>query len=340
MQPRPPLEYLEDALLAEKLNNEAIFSMKKRDLEEKASLACIAYFAVQGTNSPHELELKIKYEAAQNALEQLDAKSFSSSSALIKNSIKNNAAAPKALAKRFFSVAEAERMKEHNKNLPAHLQKLMDAALLEDVSLELMSNPVFIRREGKIYDAKTVSSWLKDKKEALCPYNQAITFTKDDVIPCNSVIESMEHLLAIIENKKIDPQIIKNPLSLLPDSKSQVRSRIPENVITIIEMVYQKLPDKHKLLFNTLCRDSITKKIMDDPVLLPDGYLYDKGTAIAYLKAKGTCPRNNEIAFTQADITPCAMVCQILDQLRENALEEMKKKESENVNSAVAKPLK
>lgn len=338
MLQRQPLEYLEDRLLAEQLNNETNYQLDKRELEEKASLACAAYFNIQGTNHPEEQALKIKYETAQKALADLESK-HANSSMLINSSLKKAAPsiAVKALAKRFFTDAEAKKMKDHNQDLPAHLQKLMDAALLEDISLELMSNPVFIRGEGRIYDEKTVASWLKDKREALCPQNQAIKFTKDDVIPCNSVIEAMEHLLAIIENKKIEPQIIKNPLSILPDNKAAVHPRISEKVVMIIEQIYSKLPDKHKLLFNTLCRDPITKKIMDDPVLLPDGYLYDKGTAVAYLKAKGRCPRNNDIPFAEKDITSCALVCQILDQLKENALEAAKQNEKNSVQVVVVK---
>jgi len=62
--------------------------------------------------------------------------------------------------------------------------------------------------------------------------------------------------------------------------------------------------------------------IMDDPVFLPDGYIYDRSTAIAILgdQKKARCPLNKEIEFTLADITTCYCVRAALDKLREKVV--------------------
>ena len=206
---------------------------------------------------------------------------------------------------------------DHYSKLPEELRSLMDATISDEViSFELTPNPVFICGEGKIYDAEKIIELLESKAEHLSPYTRQ-PFSKSDVIPCNTLIKAMEHLLKVIQGEQLLPTK-EFKLSSLNKQTAESRTRISVELITFIEKHYQQMPDKHKVLFDLICRDPKTKQIMDDPVFLPDGYVYDRSTAVAYLGIQGVCPLNSNLSFKKEDITPCYFVIAVLEQLKQN----------------------
>lgn len=221
-------------------------------------------------------------------------------------------------AKRVLSAEEIKKVEEHHSKLPKPLQDLMEAVLGEDITLGLAGNVVFIRGEGHIYDRSTPETWLKDSNEAMLPHNQAKKFKRTDIIPSNTHIEALADLMLIIhgKEKEMKAPLSLNMLSYTEESLATKRVRIKPEVIALIEQTYQTFPDKHKILFNKMCRDPISNIIMDDPVFLPDGYIYDRSTAMLALKHGGRCPKNKGMTFTKDDITDCYSVRKGLEQLQ------------------------
>jgi hypothetical protein len=353
-------EYLEDQLLAKQLAKEdeqARAQLNKKPLQ-KLQLAVddayVLWLTAQDSNISMDALQKLEqtYQQAKKTLETEEIKFGTrkpplNSIAVIQASLKASAdskdskASPSAAPVRLFTPDEIKLINEHYRKIPDQLQKLMDAAMGEDITLELVTDPVFIRREGHVYDRKTAIDFLKGKPEAMCPHNQEINYKKTDIIPCNALIEAMGHLLSIANGASVPAQPVNNKLAITNESRSLKRSRIQADVVALIEKNYSVLPEKHKLLFNTICRDSVTNQIIDDPVLLPDGYIYDRSTAEVYLKlGGGICPKNNSIIFTKEDITPCVTVCKVLDQLRDNIQNAMKMLEKANADAKKTETIK
>jgi hypothetical protein len=239
---------------------------------------------------------------------------------------------------RSFTDQEMKKISEHHGKLEPNLQKLMDAAISDDqFTLEFIANPVFIPRDGHVYDKKVLEDFLAAKNgKANCPLNQEISFTATDITPCNTLIRATEQLLNIIETEgKIAPVKDKPKYATL-EQKAQ-RKRIPEILIPIIEKFYSQMEDKHKLLFDIVCRDPVSGQIMDDPVLLPDGHVYDRTIAMYLLKyERGECRLDPAISFTEKDITPCHFVVKVLFQLKEN-IETAIKLQQQNAAPALSK---
>jgi len=314
-------EYIEDRLLAEKIHNEdkqALANSKNiQSLEEKASQALIEKLMAESSeDKDYEKIYRInqEYELAIKSLESAKAESRPIPSA----PSATNASQHMAKAQHTFTHSEISLIESHYEKVPESLRKLMDAVISDErISLGLIPNPVFIKGEGEIYDRDTINKLLEEKASATAPLNRNLTFTKKDVIPCNTLIISMLHLLNIIQNKELTPITAKNKLSSL--HKITTRKRIPANLVHLIERNYMSFQDKHKLLFDTICRDPMSNEIMDDPVLLPDGYVYDRSTALAYLELSGgKCPLNSKVTFQKEDITSCYFVISVLDELKKS----------------------
>lgn len=309
-------EYLEDGLLAQKMDEEEKEKDSLIKLQNQASEAFINWIVADenGTDKAKVNVLKMEYLRINQLIENKknNKEEKENNKILIQQPI------------RTFQSNEIKLINDHYSTLPTELSSLIDAVLSDDIiSLELIPNPIFIRREGKIYDIKQIMELLKDKEDALTPYSRQ-SFNKSDVIPCNTLIQAMDHLLKVIQGKQLTP---KNEfkLSSLNKQKMEVRTLISVELITFIEKHYEQMTDKHKVLFDLICRDPITKQIMDDPVFLPDGYVYDRSTAVAYLGLKnGICPQNPKLSFKKEDITPCYFVIAVLEQLKQNITTKMK----------------
>lgn len=334
-------EYLEDRLIAqsfaneEKLAAEQIKSKKLKPYRDKVDEALALYLNAQDNVNalPSELEqLKDAYESAQRRLEfeEKELNRSPSTQAKLLAGVLRSAEIKdekKATPYRVFAADEMKLINQHYEKIPEELKKLMDAALGEDINLLLAANPVFIRTEGfgHIYDRDTLMQLLKHG-EAMCPHNQDKKYTEADIIPCNSLLKAMDHLLNIIKGAVFEDPKLEPALSVTDEIKAVKRARIPANVVDMIEAGYKKMLPHRKVLFNSICRDPITNIIMDDPVLLPDGYIYDRCTAMGYLKYNnGQCPLKPSIKFTKDEIIPCLTVGKVLDQLRDNILAEAAK---------------
>lgn len=185
-----------------------------------------------------------------------------------------------------FTEIEMKKINEHHGKLELNLQKLMDAAMGDEhFNYELMCNPVFLR-DGHVYDRGELKKFLASKNgKAICPNNQDISFTEADLIPCNTLIQAIQQLLVIIETEgKVGPVIPKPKYATLEQKTD--RQRIPQQLIPIIDKFYSAMPDKHKVLFDIVCRDPVCGHIMDDPVFLPDGFVYDRTIALFMLRKK------------------------------------------------------
>lgn len=238
----------------------------------------------------------------------------------------------RAKAHRVFTAEELAKIRSHSNNqgkVAEHLQKLIDAALNDDaISLDLINNPVFIRGDVRIYDHDVLKDFLhRAGGAARCPTDDKQRFRESDIIPCNTLIKAMEQLLNIIDNKPYTPPIKYSDI-LFANANNRSRANISPEIVNLIEMYYDKhLLDRQKALFDIICRDPVTGMIMDDPVYLPDGYVYDRSTVTFCKRLAGAnksaypCPgSDNQITFTDADVTPCYFVKNVLEQLSKNVL--------------------
>jgi len=229
---------------------------------------------------------------------------------------------------RTFSPEELAKIRAHyndRSKVSEHLHSLIDAALNdEEISLDLINNPVFIRGEVRIYDKAVVKSLLNPNGEGRCPTNLNKTFRESDLIPCNSLIKAMTQLLNIIDNNNsIAP--INHADILFANATNKSRKNLSADIINMIETYYDKqLLDRQKALFDIICRDPLTGVIMDDPVYLPDGYVYDRSTILFCQRLAGpnksvyNCPGNEALKFTNDDVTSCYFVKSVLEQLKAN----------------------
>lgn len=326
--------YLEDTLLAERLANENKAEPNHlKPLEMAVDEATARVLNAEETRVGAEEMRKLKLALAAAISKLAVARAQPSAPALgnaplfietnlnmLAHRVKNQ---PAAKAVRVFTEKEAAAIRAHYDKLPEELQKLMDAAINDDIELDLIMKPVFIRGEGHIYNQEIIEEMLTSKKEPVCPHNDNLKFTKNDVTPCNTLIAAMGLLLDVISGEEQKPLLLDVKIASL--LKGAVRQRVAAELIQLIEKHYQTMIEKHKLLFDIICRDPMTHEIMDDPIFLPDGYVYDRSTALAYLKYKeGTCPKNATIFFTEQDITPCHYVIAVLDQMKENILKKIK----------------
>ncbi len=229
---------------------------------------------------------------------------------------------------RTFSPEELAKIRAHyndRSKVSEHLHSLIDAALNdEEISLDLINNPVFIRGEVRIYDKAVVKSLLKANGEGTCPTNLEKTFRESDLIPCNSLIKAMTQLLNIIDNKNSAAPINHTDI-LFANATNNSRKNLSADIINMVENYYDKqLLDRQKALFDIICRDPMTGVIMDDPVYLPDGYVYDRSTILFCQRLAGpnksvyNCPGNEALKFTNEDVTACYFVKSVLEQLKAN----------------------
>lgn len=241
-----------------------------------------------------------------------------------------------------FTDEEILEIKRRYNQIPAPLKALIDAALDDDrIQCDYVKNPVFIRGEGHLYDLSSIQLMLKGKTEANFPNNPEAKFSMADVIPCNTLIRAMKILLNILKgHNPLASAVEKNTFaSVISD-----RRRISPEVIKMIESYYASpsLEENHRALFDVICRDRLTKMIMDDPVYLPDGYTYDRSTAMfllesAYPSDRALCPFNDEITFTKDDMTESYTVMRVLDQLKAN-IEASQKQAPPQIESAILLP--
>jgi hypothetical protein len=219
-----------------------------------------------------------------------------------------------------FNASEIEKINQRYEEIPASLKEIMDAALLDKNTLGLIEQPVFIRRDDKIYSLKFLLDWLGDAEEKRHPEDDSKTFKRTDIIPCNTLIKAMQVLL-----QHLDGEDVKSHLTTLSPPQNVDRKRLTAEHIVLIEKVYASLEPHRQVLFDCICRDPETKIILDDPVFLPNGRVYERSTAQFYLDHyQGRCPGNENIIFAAEDIVPCCFVINVLDQLRLDAENLMK----------------
>jgi hypothetical protein len=315
-----------DALYAQSIANE---DKHKRISVLQAEAANLEFILGEGLCRPIDADgLRIQLQNIQIEIRQLQQPAAPLAQPVIGNSnliharlgieMKHADYVTKAQPLRLFTAEEIEKITHHYDSLADHLKALLDATIFDDITSEIIPQPVFIRGEGHIYNINTPHEWLGDNEDKLCPQNPGRRFNKNDIIPCNTLINAMIMLLNIINGEeRIALSAENNIAMMLKDNK---RARVSAEQIALIEQLYEKFPSRHQALFDSICRDPITGQIMDDPVLLPDGYVYDSNTAKLFLTTmKGRCPLNPEISFTKEDVTPCQFVVAVLDQLKENA---------------------
>ena len=220
-----------------------------------------------------------------------------------------------------FSAEESSRINEHFKTLPPHLQALFNAALEDStINFDTIKNPVFLKGEGYVYDANDVEQMLE--RNGIYPRNQDRKISREDIIPCNTLINAMFYLLKIIEgNIYIAEPVDINTFMLQPSEDKKVTISI-EFIKKIEEFYANHIENKHRILFDTICRDSCTNIIMQQPIFLPDGFVYDLSTAETLLESaqsagqgSAMCPKM-DIPFKAEDITPCPMVIVIFEQIK------------------------
>lgn len=317
-----PRHFYEDYLIVRKMHQDEL-----KLLQNEASAAFAKLLDAQDR---HLAEAEIKkldneHKRAQANLDRAEKILAASAPALNGNSqfihsaleakASKNPRSAEAKHTHTFTKADKEKIVAHCETLPPTLKNLAEAALSDDrFQLELAANPIFIKGDGEIYDAAVVEEqWLKREAKGIHPILHK-PFERKDIIPCRTLIRAVEILLEIIDGKEITAQPVGEILASC--LKPAMRKRVPAHVIALAENNYQSLENKHKRLFDIICRDPMTKEIMENPVLLPDGYVYDHSTAVAYLEYKnGECPMNPSISFTEKDITPCYFVIRVLDAL-------------------------
>lgn len=319
-----------------------------KDLQEQASMAYINLLSAEEERAnQYDIErLQIEYNLVQSRLEQeqknLNSMNNQSSTSQVFSKLSQSPAKniPQTSAKPTYVFSEEENfsIKQHFEKLPKDLQALFNAALEDsNISLDTINNPVFLKGEGYIYDLSTVNEMLeRNHGSCLYPRNQDKNFTSNDIIPCNTLISAKFHMLNIVKGNIYIP----DPVEINEYSFAE------ENIalIKMIEAFYLKgLEPKHRILFDTICRDSFTNMIMHKPVFLPDGFVYDNKTAIFLLESSGesaVCPRNDKINFTLEDITPCPMTVAVLEELEKKirAMQNNSQISKNNVNNEYKSP--
>lgn len=222
---------------------------------------------------------------------------------------------------RIFNPEEIKAIDIHYASLPPHLKGLVDAVLEDnEIMFNKIRTPVFLRNEGEIYNLEVAQQLVG---MSFPKRSRPDNVTSRDIIPCRTIAEAMDLLLEIIELKNHGKEKDTPVIPILRFEKDielpKEKQRIPLHMMQVIDKIYDSLNNNHKWLFNKICRDPITNKIIQCPVLLPDGCVYDLTTAQHYLKEeKGVCPRDKTITFTQNDITPCYFIDRVITHLNES----------------------
>lgn len=296
-------------------------------LQDEASIALMKLLEAQDTQADENSieKLQIDYAIKQNNLEEY-IKNKSSTSLV--NSILSQHPV-KSISQTFakpqfeFSTEDSISIKKHFENLPPDLQALFNAALEDsNISLDTINNPVFLKGEGYVYDLSEIQKLLN--KNANYPRNLDRKVTQKDIIPCNTLISAMFQMLNIIKGNISITRPVEVNTYMLEASKND-QDNISNEMIQMIEQYYVKgIEDKHRILFDIICRDSYTQMIMQRPCFLPDGYVYDRSTVSMLLESarscgqdSAMCPKMN-IPFKEEDITPSPMVIAVLEQLKSN----------------------
>ncbi len=224
-----------------------------------------------------------------------------------------------AVAVHEFTPDDLTKIKSHLSALAGrsdgeHKQALIEA-VIEDgtVTLDFVCNPVFILGEGDVIDKTTALGMVNDNVPSPRLRN---TVKVENIIPCNPIILAMQVLLNIINGTN------QATVELKIDNSVTIAYKVLTPYLSKIESYYKMLPPKHQRLFNILCRGS-TGHILEDPVFLPDGYLYEKSLVMSWLniayaaRTPCYCP-NSAIVFKEADITPCYFSQAVMNLIKEN----------------------
>lgn len=243
-------EYVEDQFLADSMFDEdklARSQVEKKYLQQLQNEANDAYIKLLAAQEAYDIAMsKLKAEEAKQvkAVEDKQKSSPVKIYGALDITIPPMEKKQATKSKQAIAPQEMKAVEKHFENLPSHLQSLMEAVLGENITLGLARDPVFIRGEGIVYDRSTAEGWLKDKAEALLPHNPGKTFTKADIITCNTIIDAMADLMKIIQGKEAE---MKAPASLAKlsytdKSLSAKRVLISTDTIEKIEKAYASFP--------------------------------------------------------------------------------------------------
>ncbi len=204
----------------------------------------------------------------------------------------------KAIPARFFTLVEKQKIIENYQKSPEHLKKMIEAALTDPKTKNLITQPFYSPKTGEICSA---------------------TPAKDNLIPCNTLIKVLEILLNMTDYEDKPNKNIKDTqnISLYPDAETP-RAHLTEEHINQIEIFYQQLGPTSQAVFDLLCRNT-AQKIFYKAVFLPDGYIYEEMPARAIAQMTGRCNVNPAIPCTVKDITPCQFQAPVLEQLKKCA---------------------
>lgn len=135
------------------------------------------------------------------------------------------------------SAEESKQIAPCEDDFSGPLKFLMETVFFDIFNLGIITHPVYLP-DGKIYQEELIKEFLGHHASRICPQNQDISFSLEDIIPCKT---------------------LKDALKIITDKT------IPQNAAI-------------QMLFDQLCKDPITKNIIQNAVLL-NGTLYDRQTA-------------------------------------------------------------
>lgn len=224
-----------------------------------------------------------------------------------------------------FTQAQKDLMSEYIQNGDdlddAATKPLIEATIWDEIMMDYNFDPGLVITEGQI---NSTFQFLNDYYKIPHPYVDRndttdkphpvfqktptldLPSTKDDVIPCNTLLRAIQLLLTKAERwKKGDKQEPVVPELKQPEVKRTYTSLTDEEVMTL-EKIYKCLPPSRQLMFNVIVRDG--NEIMNRAVILPDGFVYDASVAEKQLKLvspkgkfpaifEGCCPSNPSITF-------------------------------------------
>lgn len=210
---------------------------------------------------------------------------------------------------------------------------LFDAALIDKLIMEdEMRMPVLIA-DGRAYDQDTIKRLPEDKDGLKETPQREAKFKNEDIVPYNTLGEALRFVLNDIRAEENKQGITEQQIYLYvnPTLKKAAKTQKIENEapclsdedLRLLKVYYDQLTPRRKQLFNIMCRDPLTGRILQDPVFLPDGYVYDRRTIQAYCAQKEfdglknwPCPKNTEVKFTKEQILKCFSARNVLDVLK------------------------
>lgn len=203
----------------------------------------------------------------------------------------------------------------------AATKPLINATIYDEMELDYNFDPALVITEGQIsYTFQFLNDYYKQNHPYIDRNDTAGTphpvfqktpkldfpCTKDDIIPCNTLLRALQLLLTKAERwekgDKKEPSV--------PELKQPAEKRkytvLTEKEIEILEVIYKCLPPSRQLMFNVIVRDG--SEIMNKAVILPDGFVYDASVAEKQLKLitpkgkfpavfEGSCPTHPAITF-------------------------------------------